>query len=516
MDVSPLIGLVPTDTEDLVHLLAGYSRDIVFRLHLRPVRGFAYISPACLPITGYPQAAFYADPDLWFKLVHPDDRARLAASPMNGKSAQGLIRWQHRDGRVLWVEQAQHFSFDSQGQVQVIEGSIRDVTTYVTAESRLRLLSTAIDAVANAVVIASPMGTIEWVNLAFTRLTGYSAQEAVGQNTRLLRSGRQDPRYYQHLWETILAGRVWAGELLNRRKDGSLYHEEQTITPVLSDGVVTHFVAIKQDVSARVEREREREALLVMTAALRTARTRAEMLPTLLGQTLVLLQALGAALLLRDPRTNEVVCELGVGCWAMITGNRQPFSIGMTGCVMESGRAYRSEQMPTDGDMVGIPALDDDYAVACVPLRAHDAVIGVIGVIWLACSYPMDDGGLRLFAGIADMAASAIQRATLFEQTERRLRRLTGLHTIDQAITSSFDLQRSLSVVLDQATEQLGVDAAAVLLLNGSAQTLTYAVGCGFQSHDGAGRQYQASESSADYSKPMSVVKSCEIVYTVS
>ena len=496
MDVSPLIGLVPTDTEDLVHLLAGYSRDIIFRLHLRPVRGFAYISPACLAITGYPQAAFYADPDLWFKLVHPDDRPRMAASPTNGKSAQGLIRWQHRDGRVLWVEQAQRFSFDSQGQVQVIEGSIRDVTTYVTAESRLRLLSTAIDAVANAVVIASPMGTIEWVNSAFTRLTGYSAQEAVGQNTRLLRSGRQDSRYYQYLWETVLAGRVWAGELLNRRKDGSLYHEEQTITPVLSSGVVTHFVAIKQDVSARVEREREREALLVMTAALRTARTRAEMLPTLLGQTLVLLHALGAALLLRDPRTNEVVCELGVGCWAMITGNRQPLSTGMTGCVLESGRAYRSEQVPTDGDMVGIPAWDDEYAVACVPLRVHDAGIGVI---WLACPYPVDDGGLRLLAGIADMAASAIQRSTLFEQTERRLRRLTGLHTIDQAITSSFDLQRSLSVVLDQAMQQLGVDAAAVLLLNGSAQTLTYAVGRGFQSRDGAGVQYQASESSADH-----------------
>ncbi len=111
-------------------------------------------------------------------------------------------------------------------------------------------------AAANAIVFADREGVIQWVNPAFTRLTGYSAEEAEGQDTRILRSGEQDPAFYRHLWDTILAGKVWHGELINRRRDGSLYIEEQTITPVCKeDGQVTHFIGIKRDITKRVRAE---------------------------------------------------------------------------------------------------------------------------------------------------------------------------------------------------------------------------------------------------------------------
>lgn len=131
------------------------------------------------------------------------------------------------------------------------------------AEKVIRLQAAALEAAANAIVITDQNGTIQWVNPAWSALTGYKREEAIGQNPRLLKSGRQDQTFYERLWATILAGRVWRGELVNRRKDDSLYTEEQTITPLVdASGQVTHFIGIKQDVSERKHQEAELQRLL--------------------------------------------------------------------------------------------------------------------------------------------------------------------------------------------------------------------------------------------------------------
>lgn len=127
-------------------------------------------------------------------------------------------------------------------------------------------LGGALDAVANAVVITDRHGAIEWANAAWERLTGYTQGEVLGQNPRLLKSGVQADEFYERLWSTITAGRVWRDELVNRRKDGSLYHEEETITPIRdAGGRVTHFVAVKQDIT---ERKRVEDELRRTAAAL--------------------------------------------------------------------------------------------------------------------------------------------------------------------------------------------------------------------------------------------------------
>ncbi|NUM46297.1 MAG: PAS domain S-box protein [Anaerolineales bacterium] len=116
----------------------------------------------------------------------------------------------------------------------------------------LRLQAIALDAAANAIVMTDQNGIIQWVNPAFTSLTGYSFEEVVGKSTRLLNSGQHPPDFYRNLWQTVLAGTPWHGEIINRRKDGSLYTEEQLITPVRNEqGEIFRFVAIKQDVTAR-------------------------------------------------------------------------------------------------------------------------------------------------------------------------------------------------------------------------------------------------------------------------
>ncbi len=127
-----------------------------------------------------------------------------------------------------------------------------DISDRQKSEAMLQLQSRALRAAANGIVITDPTGKIEWVNEAFTKLTGYTAAEMIGQNPRLLKSAQHDVEFYRQLWTTITAGRVWRGEMVNKRKDGRLYYEDMTITPVLSStGAITHFIAIKQDVTER-------------------------------------------------------------------------------------------------------------------------------------------------------------------------------------------------------------------------------------------------------------------------
>ncbi len=136
--------------------------------------------------------------------------------------------------------------------------SFTDITERKRAEEELLTQHSALESAANAIVITSNKGIIQWVNAAFTRLTGYTREEAVGQNPRVLKSGVHDREFFRNLWETVLAGKVWQGTITNKRKDGVLYQEEMTITPVRTrDGKITHFVAVKQDITERLRTEEE-------------------------------------------------------------------------------------------------------------------------------------------------------------------------------------------------------------------------------------------------------------------
>lgn len=128
---------------------------------------------------------------------------------------------------------------------------IRDISQHKRAEAELHLQSTAMQAAGNAIVITARNGKIMWVNPAFTTLTGYSAEESFGRHFgELLKSGVHGPEFYKQMWETILKGETWHGEITNRHKNGTLYVEEQTITSVKDAyGEITHFIAIKQDLT---------------------------------------------------------------------------------------------------------------------------------------------------------------------------------------------------------------------------------------------------------------------------
>jgi PAS domain S-box-containing protein len=126
------------------------------------------------------------------------------------------------------------------------------------SQQRLLLQSTALAAAANSIIITSRAGAILWANPAFSAMTGYAPAEALGQNPRFLKSGRHDSGFYRDFWETIVAGKTWRGEFINRRKDGSEYVNEQTVTPVRSaNGEISHFIGVMQDITGRRQAEAE-------------------------------------------------------------------------------------------------------------------------------------------------------------------------------------------------------------------------------------------------------------------
>ncbi len=169
---------------------------------------------------------------------------------------------------------------DEEGHVVQWFGTNTDIAEHKRAEQETRRLNadlelqaTAMQSAANSIIITGADGSIQWVNHAFTRLTGYSAEEVIGQIPRILKSEKQETSFYAQMWRTIVSGQVWHGELVNKRKDGRLYTEEMTITPVVgTGGSITHFIAIKQDVTNRKQTEAAlREAAENMTAAQRIA-----------------------------------------------------------------------------------------------------------------------------------------------------------------------------------------------------------------------------------------------------
>ena len=202
--------------------------------------------------------------DLSF-LVPSDRQAEIPAIMeriLSGQSIENLETERlTKAGSVLDVSLTISPLKDASGHVTGASAIVRDITLRKRADAQLKLQSAALEAAANAIVITDYEGTIVWVNRAFTTMTGYSKEEVLGKNLRLLKSGEQPESYYAKLWSTISSGKVWKGEIVNRRKDGTAYTEEMTITPVTRDvgnPANRYFIAIKQDIT---ERKRSEEML---------------------------------------------------------------------------------------------------------------------------------------------------------------------------------------------------------------------------------------------------------------
>jgi len=192
---------------------------------------------------------------------HTKMRGKYQADPQTRfMSKRPILTAQHKFGVKVPVDIALSPLPHLPGVGRLVQAVIRDAMPRWNSQLDLLVQSVAMNAAANGIVLTDVQGVIQWVNPAVTRMTGYSSSELIGANPSLLKSGLHDASFYKNLWQTVMSGKTWFGEIINRRKDGTLYYEEQHIAPVRNeDGNITRLIAIKQDVTARRMAEKKLE-----------------------------------------------------------------------------------------------------------------------------------------------------------------------------------------------------------------------------------------------------------------
>ena len=196
----------------------------------------------------------------WDTLIHEDDRASAWKSindHLEGRTPMHSAEYRMRckDGQWKWIsDKAKIVEYTADGKPVRICGTHQDITERKQVEAEREQLLAAIEQSGEIVVITNAKGSIQYVNRAFEKVTGYSREEVLGQNPRILKSGEQDESFYRQLWETISGGDTFQGKMINKRKDGRIYTEDATISPVFDiGGQIVNYVAAKRDITAQLQ-----------------------------------------------------------------------------------------------------------------------------------------------------------------------------------------------------------------------------------------------------------------------
>ncbi len=456
---------------------------------------FYYISPSCEAITGYSREAFDEDPDLFLRIVHPEDRERLTRhyhdDLLNEEPCEMEFRIIRRDGQERWLGHACRLVLDNEGRRLGRRASNRDITQRRQMEEalrrahdelelrvkertrelafanqellreiaerkeierQLRIRTTAMEAAANGIVITDRRGTIQWTNPALPQISGYDVAELIGQNMRILKSGQQDDEYYRKMWKTIRSGLVWRGEIVNRHKDGSLYVEEQTITPVRDEnGQISHFIAVKQDITQRKHAEEELERRNLELQAISTAEHKQrqfsealveaalvldksvkleELLSLILEQIKGVIPYQFADVMLLDGESFYEGSRQGtLDLPDLQTDLKQHFSLSdfpVLKKMRQSGRPVLIADTQQEPGWFTLSGLAWSRSFLSAPLLAEQRVIGFVNLFAEQPGFFTEEMSSHLVA-FAAHAAVAIQNAWLFEQVRAGSERLQSL-----------------------------------------------------------------------------------------
>ncbi len=243
-------------SRELYRQLVENAGDIIYRTDIDGV--FTFVNAAAARISGYSEEEIIGKH--YLSLIRTDHR-REVSSLLQRQFAEGIpetyvefpMLTKHR--REVWI--GQNVRLLREGKyIKGFQAVARDITEQKHMQTSLRKLSTAIEQSPVSIIITDREGVIEYINPKFTEVTGYSREEVLGRNPRILKSGSTPPETYEAMWKKLLTGETWRGEFRNKRRDGTFYYEETAISPMLGEkGVITHFLAVKEDITDRREVE---------------------------------------------------------------------------------------------------------------------------------------------------------------------------------------------------------------------------------------------------------------------
>ncbi len=406
----------------------------------------------------------------------PFDAERLALPDAQGANRSFAVRarplpWQGEPGVLLalWA-------------VAAAKPLGREEMSAEDANRRAAELNAVLDALPEAIVIYDEQGQVIAVNPAARKLVGFDPlamdRKQVLERLDIQRpDGRRVPITELPAAQALKGHATRTQRLVVRAQSAAPLHVLSSASPLLIDNQLAGAVAVWSDISELIQRRQEMEALVQVAGALRNTLIEEEMFPAALNQIVELLNAEGASIVMPDAATGEMVVRGVAGNWGYTIGERLSPGEGISAHVLLSGEPYVNNDIQKDPVLVTTVFPAGLQCGACVPLKVQE---NSIGVLWLGRDTPITNDEVHLLSAIADMAASNLYRARLFDQTQLRFQRLSALHSIDMAITSSLDLHLTLSVLLDQIVSQMGVDAADILLYDQALHWLEFSSGRGF------------------------------------
>lgn len=354
---------------------------------------------------------------------------------------------------------------------QALQSAEREL---VAREQRFRAL---IENSWDAIVLLNADGIVTYSSPALSRILGYPL--AGLENLNLFTLVHPDDRLSaEHAFKSLTTNRepVVSTSLRLRDKQDHWRWLEGTATNLLHEPSVSAIVANWKDVTERRQRERELEAISAVSLAFRTAVRREEISSILLDQVRELVNPQSTDLVIQDTMARDLDA---LGTAPGVQSGLEDAKQQINGRVLASGEPFFGCVVPGESVTIGTDWVEGNLAIACLPLIVRDHPIGVL---WITRGEPLTHFEVRLLDAILNIAANALHRAILYQETERRLNHLLALRAIDLALASSMDLGLIFDVLLKQTTGELKVDAAAVLLLEKETSTLTFGAATGFRS----------------------------------
>jgi two-component system cell cycle sensor histidine kinase/response regulator CckA len=245
------------ESEEKFRTLSEQSPNMIYIYNGKRI---VYVNNKCVELLGYGKEEFYSPRFDFMTLISPEYLDLIRVNLRSHLQGRELPPYEYalvtKDGkRIEGIHTTTLIDYEGE---QSILGLVTDTTEQKRADEELRKLSRAVEQSPASIIITDTGGNIEYVNPKFTQVTGYHPSEVIGQNPRILKSGHTPSREYQQLWETISSGNEWRGEFQNKKKNGELFWESASISPVRDPaGIITHYLAVKEDITERKKLEQQ-------------------------------------------------------------------------------------------------------------------------------------------------------------------------------------------------------------------------------------------------------------------